>query len=329
MEQRQPVTDNFFLANRCGRPVGARLSIFLGKGGVGRTTLACAFAVDRAAAGERVLLVSIVANDNPTARIQHEAAGVETAGRLELLALDPRSLVDDIVRKITRIGPMTDFILRNPSYESLVDIVPGVREMAIFHFLAKKRLDAFDRIVVDAAATGHGIHFLEAPEKSARILAGPLRTRAEELRAMLQDPSVTDVVLVTLPEEMPVRETLELSAALRRQGFQVDNVVVNKWLPRLFEDAGSRKVLHKLAGDAAARAAFQRAIEGRAGIDVEEWLGALNLLACQRREAREHLQELRGIDAKLSLIPLIPESSQRLLRVAEAMKQPVPQEADL
>lgn len=309
--------------------MGARLSIFLGKGGVGRTTLACAFAVDRAAAGERVLLVSIVANDNPTARIQHEAAGVETSGRLELLSLDPRSLVDDIVRKITRIGPMADLVLKNPSYDSLVDIVPGVREMAIFHFLAKKRDGEYDRVVVDAAATGHGIHFLEAPEKSARILAGPLRARAEELRAMLQDPAVTDVVIVTLPEEMPVRETMELAATLRRQGFTVDNIVVNKWIPKLFEDAGSRRVLGKLTDDAHARDAFQKDIEGRAGINVGEWLGALNLLSSQRAEAREHLQELRGVEAKLALVPLIPDSSRRLLLVAEAMKAPVPAEVDL
>src|SRR5437763_7393788 len=100
-----------------------RLSIFLGKGGVGRTTLACAFAVDRAAAGERVLLVSLAHGDQLSSRIQHEAAGVDTdalmrasyaggrhpahaSGRLELLALDARALVDDLVRKITRLGAM-------------------------------------------------------------------------------------------------------------------------------------------------------------------------------------------------------------------------------
>src|SRR5439155_21187614 len=83
-----------------------RLSIFLGKGGVGRTTLACAFAVDRAAAGERVLLVSLAHGDQLSSRIQHEAAGVDTSGRLELLAIDPRELVDDVGRRITRLGAM-------------------------------------------------------------------------------------------------------------------------------------------------------------------------------------------------------------------------------
>lgn len=300
----------------------ARISLFLGKGGVGRTTLACAFAVDRAAAGERVLLLSVVANDDPGSRIRHEAAGVDTGHRLALESVDSRRLVDGIVRRITRLGPMAEFILHNPSYDSLVDIVPGVREMAIFHFVEKKRHEGYDRIVVDAPATGHGIHFLEAPEKSARILAGPLRARAEELRAMLQDEAVTDVVLVTLAEEMPVRETMELARVLDAQGFHVDNVAVNKWLPPFFEDEGSRAVLGELTDDADARARFEREIEGRAPIDVREWLDALNLMAAQRAEAKSHLAELRSLDAKLSIVPLIPDSSRCLLRVAEAMKAP-------
>lgn len=302
--------------------MAARISLFFGKGGVGRTTLASAFALDRALAGERVLLMSVVANDDPGSRIHHEAAGVDASGRLELQRIDARGLVDDLVRRITRLGPMAEFVLRNPSYESLVDIVPGVREMAIFHLIAKKREEGFDRIVLDAPATGHGIHFLQAPEKSARILAGPLRARAEELRAMLQDPAITDVVLVTLAEEMPVRETIELAAALKEQGFPIDNVAVNKWLPSFYESQGSREVLAKLTYDADAREAFAREIEGRAPIDVPQWLSALNLMAAQRAEAKGHLAELRALEAKLSIVPLIPESSRRLLKVAEAMKRP-------
>lgn len=300
-----------------------RISLFLGKGGVGRTTLASAFAVDRAAAGERVLLMSVVANDNPASRIQHEAAGVDTGARLTLMSVEPRKLVDDLVRKITRLGPMAEFILKHPSYDSLVDIVPGVREMAIFHTLAKMRDEGdFDRIVVDAPATGHGIHFLEAPEKSARILAGPLRARAEQLRAMLQDARTTDVVLVTLAEEMPVRETIELARTLGLQGFRVDNIAVNKWLPPFFEDKGSRAVLRTLTDEPEARRRFQHQVEGRAPIDVEEWLSALDLMAAQRAEAKSHLADLRALNAKLSIVPHIPESSKRLLKVAQAMRAP-------
>ncbi|MFA5862321.1 MAG: ArsA family ATPase [Candidatus Thermoplasmatota archaeon] len=287
----------------------ARLSIILGKGGVGRTTIACAFAVDRAVAGERVLLVSIVMDEDPTARIQHEAAGVDTGGRLQLLSIDTRDLVDDIVRRVTRMGTMADFIIRSPSYESLVDIVPGVHEMALFHELEKRTRGEFDRIVLDAPATGHGLHFLAAPEKTSRILAGPLKDRAERLRSWLQDPATTDVVIVTLAEEMPVRETIELASTLRRQGFPLDNIVVNRWLPRVFVDEGPHAVLdavskHRLADPS--------------------WVTAMRLVSAQHSEAESHLAELRALDAKLAIVPLIPDSSHRLLKVAEAMKDFVP-----
>jgi anion-transporting ArsA/GET3 family ATPase len=214
--------------------------------------------------------------------------------------------VDGLVRKALRMGPLAELLIRHPSYDSLVDIVPGVREMALFHELAKVR-DAgrFDRVVLDAPATGHGIHFLEAPDKTARILAGPLRERAEQLRDMLKDPAVTDLVIVTLAEETPVRETVELAGRLEAQGFTVDNVVVNRWLPRAFEDAASRRALAALPTD-------------------DPWAAAMRLVLAQREEGDAHLAQLRALDAKLAVVPLIPDSSRRLLLVAQAMHDLAP-----
>lgn len=301
-----------------------RLSIFLGKGGVGRTTLASAYAVDRAAAGERVLLAAVASAGDPFSRIQHEAAGVETGGRLDLLRIDTRGLVDDLVRKVTRMGAVADLILKHPSYDSLVSIVPGIHQLALFHLIAQKREgDAssapYDRIVLDAPATGHGLNFLEAPEKASRILAGALKERAQALDAMLKDRSVTDIVIVTIPEEMPVRETIELAARLRKGSFPLDNVVVNKWLPSVFGDEGSQAVLARLSSDDDARKRFERSISGRSSVDVDAWLRALNHIASQRRENVEHLAELDALDVKLAVVPLIPESARRLPKVAEAM----------
>lgn len=302
--------------------MSARISIFLGKGGVGRTTLSSAFAVDRAAAGERVLLASVVATDDPVARIAHEAAGIDTGSRLDLVKIDTRKLVDDLVRKVTRLGAMADFITNHPSYDSLMGIVPGIQQLALFHYLEnKRRSGAYDRIIIDAPATGHGIHFLEAPEKATRILAGALRDRAAELRDMLRDPEATDVVIVTIPEEMPIRETVELAAKLRAQGFPLDNVAVNKWLPKVFSHEGSRRVLHALNTSGEARTNVERAVASRSRVDVETWLRALNHVATQRAENEQHLEEIRGLDVKISIIPLIPDSHRRLVEVATAMKR--------
>jgi hypothetical protein len=122
---------------------------------------------------------------------------------------------------------------------------------------------------------------------------------------------------------MPVRETMELAQTLREQGFPLDNIAINKWLPRVFADPGSLGILQRLTDDPSARLAFEHAAAGRAPIAVGPWLDALNLVAAQRAEAQEYLVQLRSLPGtKFSIVPYIPDSSRRLLRVAEAMRSP-------
>jgi anion-transporting ArsA/GET3 family ATPase len=175
--------------------------------------------------------------------------------------------------------------------------------------------------VLDAPATGHGVHFLEAPEKTTNLLVGKLKERALEIKRGLEDPALTEIVIVTVPEEMPVRETLELAAALRRHAFPVDNVVVNRWLPPVFDDPGSAEVLARFASDAAARRALGRAIAHRTRIDAEEWFSAVSLLRREREENLRHLGDLRGIGAKVSLVPYLGEGERRLEAFARAMRE--------
>ncbi len=325
----------------------ARLSLFLGKGGVGKTTVAVAYAVDRARAGERVLLTSLVSPDEveallrdearPTPSSDAEGAGegegpdLELQGNLDFLQLDPRGLVDDIVRRITRLGVMAEFVVNHPGYASLLDIVPGIRELAVLNLLVNKAEgryvdgEPYDRIVLDGAATGHGLSFLEAPRKSAPILTGKLRERARELDRFLQNPECTEAVIVTLPEEMPVRETEQLARGLRDSGVHVDNVVVNRWLPAVFAHEGADAILTQLEGTPELREDLARDLDpedGDAG-GADAWVDALGHIRSRRRENIEHIRRLQGIETKLHLVPLLPERRGRLLRVAEALHEAV------
>lgn len=295
-----------------------KLTIVLGKGGVGRTTVAAAIAVERARAGERVLLTSVA---NPVELARHIATESGPEGKpdlLQLVELDAARLVDDLVRRALKLGPLTEALLRHPGYESFVAIVPGARELAVLDRVHAAR-DEFDRIVLDGPATGHGLHFLEAPQRGEGLLVGRFKDHVTLLRRALQDPAKTDLVLVTLPEETPVKETCELAARLRKDGFVVDNVVVNKWLPEVFEDPGARAVLDALNKDAAARDGLQRAIARHSRIDVEDWLRAVNLLRGQRDEHRQNFGELASIQAKVALVPLVPRTEGRLDAVAAAL----------
>ena len=74
----------------------------------------------------------------------------------------------------------------------------------------------WDLVVVDAPATGHAVQLLRVPAAlEATVPAGPLRRDAEWMEAMLVDPRRTALVIVTLPEEMPVNEAIELDAPYR------------------------------------------------------------------------------------------------------------------
>jgi anion-transporting ArsA/GET3 family ATPase len=90
----------------------------------------------------------------------------------------------------------------------------------------------FDLIVVDAPPTGRLPRFLEAPRAVAELVhGGPIRTQAQGVLDMVIDPKRSQVVLVTLPEEMPVRETAEAAETLQKMGVGLAPMVVNGVYP--------------------------------------------------------------------------------------------------
>jgi anion-transporting ArsA/GET3 family ATPase len=97
----------------------------------------------------------------------------------------------------------------------------------------------FDVVILDAPATGHGLDMLRVPKVIVEVVPpGLLRRDAERAWAMFQDATISGVILVTLPEEMPTTETIELAKALRGDlHLPLDRVVVNGVLPRLFSPA--------------------------------------------------------------------------------------------
>ena len=90
------------------------------------------------------------------------------------------------------------------------------------------RRPRWELIVVDAPATGHGLSFLSVPGvvlEAVRI--GPLRRHTERVQELLQDPERTRVLPVTLPEELPIKETLELCERLRSLGLATGPLIAN------------------------------------------------------------------------------------------------------
>lgn len=226
-----------------------QLIVVTGKGGVGKTTIAAALGRLLAAQGRKTLLLEIDPRES-----LHQLLGTEPSGGAVLKAgtklsaqnLQPRSVVEGLVREKVPIGALARKIIANPVFQHFADGAPGLKEMAILGYalrtVQRKYRHKADVVVLDAPATGHGVSMLAAPLLLADAVGGgQLGDMAQELAAFIANPAHCGVVLVTMAEEMPVQEAIELVEMLReRMGRPPELVVVNALYPEADGQAGAR-----------------------------------------------------------------------------------------
>lgn len=107
---------------------------------------------------------------------------------------------------------------------------------AFFHASPPDGREPYDLVIFDAPATGHGLDMLRVPKVIQSVAPpGLLRKEADRALELFRDAEQGGAVLVTLPEDMPAHETLELHAALRDElSIPAAALVVNRRLPELF-----------------------------------------------------------------------------------------------
>ncbi len=220
-----------------------RVLVVTGKGGTGKTSVAAALAHVAARRGIDTVLVE-VSQDGGLARLAGGDGAPENGGdgrqpvpiapHLFFIRIEPEEALTEYLELELRVRVLAALVVRNPGFRRLLAAAPGWRELItlgkLWH-LETRRANGGPRwglLVVDAPSTGHGLSFLSVPGVVVRtVRLGPLRRHAQAVQELLTDSTRTLVVPVTLPEELPVRETLELLARLRELGLAAGPIVAN------------------------------------------------------------------------------------------------------
>ena len=292
-----------------------RVVLVSGKGGVGRTVCAAALARAAATRGRRVLVA-----DLEEASSERRSALARLYGRDQLprdpIAVGPN--VDGVLvqteygaelflRSIFKAKSLVGLAMRSRSLQRLLYAAPSFREMGMFfHLLHLLELTdrgrpVYDYVVADLPATGHALAMTSLPDILLRLMpSGPVAEAFHRGQALLNNAAVTASWVVTLPESLPVSETLELLDGFRRTNMPLGGVLVNRMPANPFSLA-EREALVSALGN--------RQVRGLRGLHrITQSEGALERLRA-------------GTDLPISVLPefavegqaLVAELSQKLL----------------
>lgn len=206
---------------------GKGLVLVMGKGGVGKTTLAAAVAVELARRGHAVKL----STTDPAAHLDETLAG-GTEG-LEVGRIDPR---EEVRRYVEHVLATTGAGLAPDARALLEEDLrsPCTEEIAVFSAFSHLLREARRKFVVlDTAPTGHTLLLLDATGAYDRDVKRKMATSTVRVKTpldLLRDPEYTHVVLVALPQSTPVAEATRLQADLRRAGIEPWAWVLNRSL---------------------------------------------------------------------------------------------------
>lgn len=247
-----------------------RIILYLGKGGVGKTTVAAASALRSAELGYRTLVVSTDIAHSLADSLDRPLTGEPTQVAPNLYAQEI-NVVDEIRQHWGKMQGYVGNLLRkqgmNKAIADEMAIIPGMEEIvSLLHINKQASEGNFDRVIVDAAPTGETIRLLTLPESfqwyvarisgwgdtTTRLATGLLRRMmpdkdpfaglnnlvegVKELQKVLINPKITSYRVVLNPEKMVMKEGARAITYLSLFGYPVDAAVVNRILPGVVSD---------------------------------------------------------------------------------------------
>ncbi len=279
-------------SERChrGLPPLADVVLVTGKGGVGKTTIAAGIAEATVRAKGKAVLVEF--GDGKSG-----SRALGRGSKVEHVVIEPQDAIERIATPLFGSAIVAKIVLGNFAMKRLLKAAPGIRELAQLECVRELRNKRRGyRIVVDMPATGHGIAWLRVPAQLRDLIAtGPLHDMAATVSRELVSPNVCSVAVVSLPERLVLRETLELCTAMYREvGLTPSRLFVNR-VPEPMPD-GAMEAAQAIAAN-----------PGPAKDAAAELVRILDARHTSRTEAMDALFDARN-DLSSLMPTVLPES---------------------
>ena len=229
-------------------PLDLKFVFVVGKGGVGKTAVSGALALAAAAQGKRVLVAMCNAKERLSYLLETGPIGPHiqpVMPRIDAVNMEPGAALEEYGMLVLRVRALYKVVFENRFVKAFLRGTPGIDAWAMLgkaQYHAREKdpdgRDRYDLVIVDAPATGHGLDLLRVPRVILDVAPpGLLRREAERANELFLDPERSAVLLVTIPEEMPATETIELHTAIRKElNLPICGLIINQTLTPLFAD---------------------------------------------------------------------------------------------
>lgn len=293
----------------------------VGKGGVGSSTVAAAVSLGAARLGREVLLVSVdgkpglgpLLGGQPITAREQVLCRLPGAGTVRGRTIPPQQAFGDYL-DLRGAGALIRRAVQATSLDIVAASTPGLEHLLVLGKIKElERAEAAELIVVDSPPAGHAAPFLRSASALQEVVpSGPMRQQADEVAAMLADADRAQAMIVTLAEETPVNEAIELAFDLEEAlGLALAPLVVNGCWP-------DRPGLTVATTTAARRAGVTITAAQRAALVASSRFGAARL-ALQAEQLARLDERLPLARLMLPRLPVARLTTEHLHALADAL----------
>lgn len=217
-----------------------RFNVVTGKGGVGKSLVACLNGICAARSGKKTLICELNTNETLSSRFSTQPSNgqlVQVSERLWIVNIRPDQALMEYANLKLGMPSISKIVFGNPFVRALTEFVPGMSDLLMFGkaFNHERETDrrgtpVWDHVIIDAPATGHGLTFLKLPSIIAQAIPnGNMHDEAQSMHDLIASKTKTRIDVVTIPEPLPIQETKELYEQLSNEdGLRIDRLIINR-----------------------------------------------------------------------------------------------------